>query len=96
MTLAMLLASSDLRIAVSRFDEAEEQVDVTLVRNQGSEGEVSVDLSVLGNSAVEGEDYPAFAQTVTWQAGDDQPKTVTIPYFDDTEAEPLEFFLLAA
>ena len=30
-----------------RFDEAEEQVDVTLVRNRGSEGEVSVDLSVL-------------------------------------------------
>jgi len=48
----------------------------------------------LGNSAVEGEDYPAFAQTVTWQAGDDQPKTITIPYFDDTEAEPIEFFLL--
>ena len=77
-----------------RFDEAEEQVDVTLVRNRGSEGEVSVDLSVLARSAVEGEDYPAFAQTITWLAGDDQPKTVTIPYFDDAEAEPIEYFLL--
>ena len=78
-----------------RFDEAEEQVDVTLVRNQGSEGEVSVDLSVLAGSAVEGEDYATFAQTITWLAGDDQPKTVTIPYFDDAEAEPIEYFLLA-
>ena len=82
-----------------RFDEAEEQVDVTLVRNRGSEGEVSVDLNVLaGNavgSAVEGEDYATFAQTVTWQAGDDQPKTVTIPYLNDTAAEPIEYFLLA-
>ena len=68
---------------------------MTLVRNQGSEGEVSVDLSVLAGSAVEGEDYATFAQTITWLAGDDQPKTVTIPYFDDAEAEPIEYFLLA-
>ena len=77
-----------------RFDEAEGSVDVTLVRNQGKQGQVSVDVRTQGSTATAGSDFAPFTQTVTWADGDQQPKTVTIPYIDDSEYENSEFFLV--
>ncbi|MFT6438051.1 MAG: hypothetical protein ACJAVI_006136, partial [Candidatus Azotimanducaceae bacterium] len=76
-----------------RFDEAEGSVDITLVRNQGNQGQVSVDVRTQSNTAVEGSDFVALTQTVTWLDGDEQPKTVTVPYLDDSEFEDIEVLL---
>jgi hypothetical protein len=51
---------------------------VTVARQAGSYGPVTVNYSTSDGTAVQGTDYTATQGTLTWEDGDDQPKTIAI------------------
>jgi outer membrane autotransporter protein len=65
-------------------------VEISVMREQGSDGEFLVDLvmGAEGDTAVAGEDYknPEITQFV-WAAGDDGIKTISIPLLSDEQVE---------
>ncbi len=60
--------------------------EIQVMREQGSDGELSVALEVgaEGDTATAGKDYKKPESTqITWAAGDNEPKTITIPLLKD-------------
>jgi plastocyanin len=74
-------------------DENAGAATLTVTRTGGSAGKVTVRLSTTGGNATKGKDYtPVTNRTLTWNAGDDDPKTVNVTIKNDTLIEPDETF----
>lgn len=76
---------------------AENAGDVTirLQRNGGTQGEVSIQYATADGTAASASDYTARNGTLTWAAGDNSEKTITVPVTNDTQNESDETFTLA-
>jgi plastocyanin len=74
-------------------DENGGPATLTVTRTGGSAGKVTVRLSTSGGNASKGKDYvPVTNRTLTWNAGDDDPKTVNVTVKNDSLLEPDETF----
>lgn len=67
-------------------------VEIGVERVNGSDGAVTIGIDTFDGTATAGEDYPATAEVVTFADGETE-KTVSIPIFDNSTAEPDETFL---
>jgi len=69
---------------------------VTLSSNTGGiDSDVSVNYASFDGNAVAGEDYQAVSGTVVFNQGPlPQTRTITVPVFGDSIAEPLELFFI--
>ena len=67
---------------------------VVVLRREGTAGGVaSVDYSISGGDATAGSDYVGSANgTISWAAGDGNPKTIEFAIIDDGVSEATEFF----
>jgi YVTN family beta-propeller protein len=71
--------------------EDADKISLTVTRVDGSDGEVSVQYLVTGGStATADNDYTGGTGTLTWSAGDSNPKPLAITVIDDTESESTE------
>lgn len=91
-TLLILNDDSAMNFSASRYSVSEGNGAATItVRRVGSKiGAASVDYATHNGSAVAGSDYTASSGTINFAAGDNSPKTFTVPIIDDTTAEPNE------
>ena len=92
----LLVDNPELGFATSaaRVIENEGSLEVTLVRYGDSSSSASVRVASTGGTAASPDDFTAVDQTVTWAAGDDAPKTLTLTLVDDAELEGEETFAL--
>ncbi|MBD3344408.1 MAG: hypothetical protein GF401_05020 [Chitinivibrionales bacterium] len=67
-------------------------VTVTVVRTGGKQGAASVSYTTRDGAAKAGSDYTAKSGTLSWDDGDDSPKTVVIPTINDSDPEGRENF----
>lgn len=66
-------------------------VAVRVERRDGNEGPAAVDYILRGRAATDDDtDSPAKRGTLTWDAGDTEPKTVTLTFLDEGNAEQQE------
>ncbi|NRB81825.1 MAG: hypothetical protein HRU38_24720 [Saccharospirillaceae bacterium] len=84
-----------IKFEMSTLDVKENagMINITLIREQGSEGVVSVDINSLDNNAIANDDYEVLSQTVEFAEGETE-KTISFNILDDTEYEPTEQFSL--
>lgn len=68
--------------AVTSVSESAGQVTVKVTRTGATTGAVSVDYTTIDGSAVTGTDYTAVSGTATWQAGEADAKSISIPIID--------------
>jgi hypothetical protein len=92
-------SSFDLDADLTRVDEGNGVLELTVSRSGDGSGAASVDFGVLGLStdaslppAVVGEDLLESRGTLSWLDGETGPRTVRIPILDDAVPEPLEYF----
>lgn len=72
-------------------DEDEGLATLIVRRTNGRNGPASVSYETLNTgTATSGVDYQEVSGTLTWDDGDDDPKTFTVPIVDDAEAEDNE------
>jgi uncharacterized delta-60 repeat protein len=91
----------ELRFLYQAFDsavigtEGDLGLTVPVVRVFGSEGAISVSYTVLGGgTATEGEDF-VMSGTLSWADGDNDSKSITVDYLEDTLVEGTESFRIA-
>jgi hypothetical protein len=63
---------------------------ITVTRTGASTGPASVQFEALRGSATPGQDFTPVTGTLTWAAGDRNPKTFTVAILNDTLREPTE------
>lgn len=73
-------------------DENARTVSLTIVRTGGSDGKVTVRVATVGGSARKGKDFANRRKKVTFNAGDDAPKTFVVPIKNDRLRENDESF----
>src|SRR5688572_25291379 len=83
-------------ITVSAQVPAGESGDVVITAERigNSGGRISVAFATLDDSAIETSDYAASSGSVTWEDGDTEPKTITVPLVDDVIVESSERFVI--
>ncbi|MDM8567223.1 Calx-beta domain-containing protein [Candidatus Halobeggiatoa sp. HSG11] len=76
---------SSIQFANSNYtvDEDAGQINLSITRAGGSGGEVSVTYATKDGTAIAGDDYAAVNNTLTWQTGEMNAKTIQIPVFTD-------------
>lgn len=81
-----------LQFNASSFSQVEgpSGARINISRVAGTAGAVSVTMTTSNGTAQAGSDYVATTETVTFAAGDSQPKVVIIPILDDTVDEDAE------
>ena len=67
----------------------------TVTRSGGSDGEASVLVSTADGTAVAGQDYTATSARLSWAAGEEGPKTVSVPTLTDSTVEDAETFTVS-
>ncbi|MEB4613203.1 Calx-beta domain-containing protein, partial [Leucobacter sp. M11] len=67
----------------------------TVTRSAGSHVPASVTVSTADGSAVAGEDYTATSVRLSWAAGEEGPKTVSVPTLTDALIEPEQTFTVS-
>jgi len=67
---------------------------LTIQRVDGDDGAASVDVMTSDGTATAGLDYGAKSQTINWPAGNDDPRSFTIPILEDTADEANETVLI--
>jgi hypothetical protein len=70
------------------------QALIPVHRSGGTQGAVSIQYATTDGTATAGSDYTATSGTLTWAAGDNSEKTITVPLINDTSAESDETFTL--
>lgn len=73
-------------------DEGVGALTVTVARTGGSDGAASVKYETAGGTAKTKQDFTARAGTLSWAAGDQNPKTIEIPIKNDKLKEKAETF----
>ena len=76
----------------STFESHGQSVELTVTRTQGADGAISVDYTTVPGTATAGLDYIATAGTLTWQHGDNSPRTIRATLREDKVVEPGETF----
>ena len=71
------------------------EVTIRLQRNGGTQGEVSIQYATADGTASSASDYSARSGTLTWAAGDNSEKTVSVPITNDAQNESDETFTVA-
>lgn len=86
----------DIRLESSVFSvsENESAVEITILRENGSDGTVTVEYNSINLSATEGEDYTGVSGTATFAPGETS-QTITIPILSDELLEGDEQFSFA-
>jgi hypothetical protein len=81
-----------LQLSAATYSVAESggNATITITRTGGSGGAVSVTVATSNGTATAGTDYTTVNQVVTFAAGDNANKTVTIPILNDTLVEGSE------
>lgn len=74
--------------------EGTTQLRASVRRTGGQLGAVSVQFATRDGTALAGSDYTAASGTLTWNAGDDADKLISIPIADDALVEGGEEFVL--
>jgi len=77
-----------------RVRENQGLVQVSVNRNGGSSGTVSVNYELVAQTATLTEDVESDTGTLSWQAGDNQAKQITLSLIDDQQNEQEESFIL--
>jgi uncharacterized repeat protein (TIGR01451 family) len=77
------------QISIVRFGDVSRAASVTF---QTVDDPEAVPCATVNGKAYARCDYATTVETLTWAAGDDQPKTVTIPLIDDSRVEGAETF----
>ena len=83
-----------LATSVYNVGESEGSVDVTILRQNGSDGTVTVEYNSINSSAVAGQDYTAVSGTAVFAPGQ-VSQTITIPITNDSSVEGDEQFSFA-
>jgi subtilisin family serine protease len=85
--------ASSLAFAAAAFAVSESAgTAVVTVNRSGSLGAAAVEYAVAQGSATPGGDYTNINGTLSWAAGESEPKTFAIPIVDDALPEALESF----
>jgi hypothetical protein len=84
-----------LKVGSLITNENRGNVTVTVTRTAGSEGPVSVQLVTADGTARGGEHFGSVVRTVSFADGETTEKTVQIPIFDDSDADPDRTFTVA-
>ncbi|MBE9563235.1 MAG: hypothetical protein IMF12_10280, partial [Proteobacteria bacterium] len=87
-----LFSSIQFSTSNHKVDEEAGQVTLTITRAGGSSNAVSVTYATKDGTAIAGSDYTAVNNTLTWQAGEMDAKTIQIPVFTDGIEEAAEDF----
>lgn len=74
--------------------EGTAQLRAAVRRTAGTLGAVSIQYATRDGTALAGSDYTAASGTLTWNAGDDADKFITVPIADDSAVESAEQFVL--
>ena len=74
------------------ISETEGTATIVAMRSGGSDGAVSVNFTTADGSAFAGADYTAASGTLSWDDGDDGPKSFEVPLTDDALIESDETF----
>ncbi len=69
-------------------------VTLTVTRTDGLGGAVSVNYATASGAAVSGADFAPASGTLSWPAGNADPRTITLTLIDDTVVEADEAFTL--
>jgi plastocyanin len=73
-------------------NESDGVVSVTVARTGGSDGKATAKFATAPASAKSGKDFTPRTGTLTWAAGDGDPKTIQIPIKKDNVPEPDKSF----
>jgi hypothetical protein len=76
--------------ATFTVNEGTATATITVTRTGASTGPASVQFEALRGSATPGQDFTAVTGTLSWAAGDRNPKTFTVAILNDTLREPTE------
>ncbi len=82
------------RAAIS-VSESGGSVQIEVTKSDASNRAASVDFATADGTAVAGSDYSAASGTLTWAAGDSEPKTIEIPITNDQDDENDESFTIS-
>ena len=85
-----------LRFSLASYAAGEGAGSATIAvqRTGGDDGAVTVGYAATGGTAVAGQDFTAVSGTLSWPAGNDAPKTFSVPIANDALAEGNETVLL--
>ncbi len=75
-------------------DETDGSIELTVTMTNQCEQTVTVDAATADGSALAGSDYTSVSTVLTWSAGEDGPRTVTVTITDDDIDEDDEAFSL--
>lgn len=78
--------------ANASVNESAGGVTLTVLRVNGTNGTVGVSYATASGTATSPGDFSTTSGTLSWPAGDAQPKTFTIPLVNDTVAESTKTF----
>ncbi|MGD9563410.1 MAG: FG-GAP-like repeat-containing protein [Pyrinomonadaceae bacterium] len=87
-------ASIQLGSATYTIGEAAASAQITVTRTFSSNGTVTVDYATSNGTATAGSDYTSTSGTLTWNDGDGNSKTISIPITDDSAVEADENFTI--
>ncbi len=76
--------------AVYQAGEASDTAVLTVTRTGGGDGAVGVSYASGGGSAAAGSDYGAVSGTLSWEDGETEPQSITLPLLDDSAVEGAE------
>jgi hypothetical protein len=76
------------------LNEQSGETTIEVFRNGGSDGELSVTYTTSPTSATSDEDFQSLDGTLTWQDGDNSPKTLSLNILNDDNSESDESFNL--
>ena len=98
-SLASVFVADQAGSAVAEFwnnslnvSEQNQQVVVTVRRNDSVAGAMEVGYQTVDGSAAAGSDYQAVSGSLSWSDGDGSPRTIRIPLSDDDDSEGAEEF----
>ncbi|MBD3347561.1 MAG: hypothetical protein GF401_21110 [Chitinivibrionales bacterium] len=74
------------------INETDGDISIKVLRSGGTTGSVSVEYATNDGSAGAGDDYTSRSGTFTWNDGDGDAKTITVPIIDDNDRESDEHF----
>jgi phosphatidylethanolamine-binding protein (PEBP) family uncharacterized protein len=76
------------------INETANHLTVTVERTGGSDGKITVKYTTNNGTALAQQDFEAISNTLTWEDGENDDKTITLLLKDDDEAEIAETFTI--
>jgi len=73
-------------VAELAVNESGDTITLEVTRINGSDGDASVEFLTVEDTATDGEDFTGTSGTLTWPAGDSDPRTISIELIADPDA----------